>query len=249
MNSLPVTGTSRLLDILDPYVPDDFINQHWGTRPLRGPRWHFSAAQLWRVHLLALLTPVHSLNLLTAMLPEQRAWRSFARLRHRHRVPDVRILNAFRLHLGAMGLRQINETILWPLIQTAALWENATALIDATDLPAACSGFKKKTPVLTRPTARPWADARSRLVRAVGLSATKSTASVCGGVSIRSRSCWYLWSVGLRPPMFPRAVCSCLVSIIATSDGRGGRAKWSPTWAIWRRKANAGVGKAGTWPS
>ena len=159
MKGLPVTGSSRLLDLLDPYVPDDFINQHWNARPLRGPRWQFSAAQLWRVHLLALLTPVHSLNLLSAMLPEQRAWRSFGRLRHRHRVPDVRILNAFRFHLGVMGLRQINEAILQPLIQSAAAWENATALIDATDLPAACSGCKKKTPALTRPNTRRWAAA------------------------------------------------------------------------------------------
>jgi hypothetical protein len=196
MKSLPVTGTSRLLDILDAYIPDDFINQHWSARPVRGPRWQFSAAQLWRVHLLALLTPVHSLNLLTALLPEQRAWRSFARLHHRHRVPDARILNAFRLHLGVMGLRQINDSILQPLIQTAALWENATALIDATDLPAACSGFKKKTPALTRPNTRHWADARSRPARAVGSSATKNTASACGGVHTRRRSCSCPWSVG-----------------------------------------------------
>ena len=114
MNSLPVTGTSRLLNLLDPYIPDDFINTHWSLRPGRGPRWQFSAAQLWRLHLLALLTPVHSLNLLCAMLPEQRAWRAFARLRHRQRVPDVCILNAFRLRLGVMGLRQINDAILQP---------------------------------------------------------------------------------------------------------------------------------------
>ena len=67
---------------------------------------------------------MHSLNLLSALLPEQRAWRSFARLRHRHRVPDVRILNAFRARLGVRGLRQINEALLQPLIQTAAVWEN-----------------------------------------------------------------------------------------------------------------------------
>lgn len=190
MNRLPVTGSSRLLDLLDPYIPDDFINEHWNVRPARGPRWHFSAAQLWRTHLLALLTPVHSLNLLSVMLPEQRDWRAFARLRHRHRTPDVRILNAFRLHLGVMGLRQINEAILQPLIQRATLWENATALIDATDLPAACSGFKKKTPAPTLPNTRRWADVHSRPARAAGLSATKSTASVCGGESISLRSCW-----------------------------------------------------------
>ena len=144
MNRLPVTGSNQLLDLLDPYIPDDFINDHCPVRPVRGPRWQFSPAQLWRTHLLALLTPVHSFNLLTQLLPEQRAWRDFARLRHRHRIPDVRILNAFRACVGVLGLRQINEALLQPLIQTAALWQNATALIDATDLPAACGGFKKK---------------------------------------------------------------------------------------------------------
>ena len=249
MNRLPVTGTSRLLDLLDPYIPDDFINEHWTVRPLRGPRWQFSAAQLWRTHLLALLTPVHSLNLLAAMLPEQRAWRTFARLRHRHRVPDVRILNSFRLHLGVMGLRRINEAILDPLIQTAALWEHATALIAATDLPAACSGFKKKTRALTPPSMQRWVDALSRPARAVGSSATKSIAFVCGGASIRLRSCWCRWSVGWRQPMFPKAAYSFPVSITATSTGRGGRAKSSPTWVIWRPKGNACVENAGTSPS
>jgi len=183
-----VTGSTRLLDLLDPYIPDAFINQHWNARPVRGPRWQFSAAQLWRVHLLALLTPVHSLNLLTALLPEQRAWRHFARLHHRHHVPDVRLLNTFRSHMGVLGLRQINEAILQPLIQTAAHWENATALIDATDLPAACSGFKKKTRALTPPNTRRWADARSRPARAAGSSAIKSTAFACGGRSMCPRS-------------------------------------------------------------
>jgi hypothetical protein len=196
MKRLPVTGSNQLLDLLDPYIPDDFINERWNVRPVRGPRWQFSPAQLWRVHLLALLTPVHSLNLLTQLLPEQRAWRNFARLRHRHRTPDVRILNAFRARVGVSGLRQINEAILQPLIQTAALWQNATALIDATDLPAACSGFKKKTPAPTQLSAPRWADAHLRPARAGGSSATKSTASVCGGASIRPQSCWYRWSVG-----------------------------------------------------
>jgi len=89
-----------------------------------------------------------------------------------------------------MGLRQINEAILQPLIQAAAFWQNATALIDATDLPAACSGFKKKTRVFTQPNAPRWADARSRPARVAGLSVTKSTASACGGASIHRRFCW-----------------------------------------------------------
>lgn len=193
MKCLPVTGSRQLLDLLDPFIPDDFINAHWGARPLRGPQWRFSAAQLWRVHLLVLLTPVHSLNLLAQLLPEQRAWRNFARLRHRHRTPDVRLLNAFRARVGVMGLRQINEAILQPLIQTAVLWPNATALIDATDLPAACSGFKKKILALTPPTAPRWADAPSRPARAGGLWVTKSTVSGCGGATIRPPFCWCRW--------------------------------------------------------
>jgi hypothetical protein len=143
MNTLPPTGTAEYLGLIDPYVPDQFISEHWTMRPVRGPRWQFSSAQLWRVHLLALLTPVHSIILLVAMLPEQPAWRSFARLRHRHQVPDVRILHAFRDRLGVLGLRQINNALLAPLIQEATAWEEAVALIDATDLPAACSGFKR----------------------------------------------------------------------------------------------------------
>jgi hypothetical protein len=189
MKRLPVTGSNQLLDLLDSYIPDDRINDFCNVRPVRGPRWQFSPAQLWRTHLLALLTPVHSFNLLARLLPEQRTWRDFARLRHRHRTPDVRILNAFRVHAGVQGLRQINETILQPLIQTAALWQNATALIDATDLPAACSGFKKKTLARTPLTAPRWADAPSKPDKAVGLSATKSTAFASGGVNIRRQSC------------------------------------------------------------
>lgn len=193
MNYLPVTGSNQLLEHISPYVPDEFINARWNTRPVRGPRWQFSAAQLWRVHLLTLLTPVHSLNLLTKLLPEQRAWRAFAQLSHRHQVPDVRVLNAFRARVGVMGLRQINEVLLWPLIQRAALWENATALIDATDLAAACGGFKKKRQAFLLPSTLPWVRALSRLVRVAGLSDTKSTASDYGGVTMSPPCCWCRW--------------------------------------------------------
>lgn len=158
--NLPLTGTAQLLEVLSPYIPDDFINEHWNRRPDRGPRWQFSAAQLWRVHLLALLTPVHSLNLLSAMLPEQRGWRWFARLRNRHQVPDVRLLHAFRQRVGVMGLRQINEMLFGSLLERASLWEHTCAVIDATDLPAACSGYKKKTLASTPPRMRQWVAAR-----------------------------------------------------------------------------------------
>jgi hypothetical protein len=163
MNHLPVTGSNQLLDLLDPYIPDECINERWHLRPVRGPRWQFSAAQLWRVHLLALLTPVHSLNLLCTLLSEQRAWRSFARLRHRHAMPDVRLLHAFRDRVGVLGLRQINEVLLQRLIPIASPWENATALMDATGLPAACSGFKKRHRHLFRRSCGPrWAHTQDR---------------------------------------------------------------------------------------
>jgi len=188
-----MTGTVGLLTLLDPYVPDGFINDHWNVRPLRGPHWHFSAAQLWRTHLLTVLTPVHSVNQMVALLPEQRAWRSFARLSHRERVPDVRMLNEFRARLGVSGLRAINEALTSPLIERAAGWPQAVALRDATDLEAACDGFKKKRPRLTLPAARRWENARSKPARAAGLWVTKSTPCGCGGANTRRRWCCCRW--------------------------------------------------------
>jgi len=86
---LPTTGTAKLLDTLSPFIPDPFINTLLAGRSHPGPRQSFSAAQLWRVHLLALLTPAHSFNALVRLLPEQRDWRRFAHLHHRHHTPDV----------------------------------------------------------------------------------------------------------------------------------------------------------------
>jgi hypothetical protein len=145
MNSdLPATGTVALLELLDPFVPDDFINECWPTRPTGGRRRDYSAAQLYRVHLLSLLTPVHSLNLLVKMLPEQRAWRKFAGLRRQTQVPGVRVLHEFRCRVGVAGLRRINQHLLAPLVAAYAWQPWSVGLIDATDLPAACGGFKKK---------------------------------------------------------------------------------------------------------
>jgi hypothetical protein len=113
MNSdLPATGTVALLELLDPFVPDDFINGCWPTGPTGGRRRDYSAAQLYRVHLLSLLSSVHSLNLLARMLPEQRAWRHFADLRRQTQVPGVRVLHEFRSRVGVAGLRWINQHLL-----------------------------------------------------------------------------------------------------------------------------------------
>ena len=141
---LPPTGTEDFLELLSPFVPDDYLNEQWPRLQTGGRRHHFSAAQLWRLHLLALTTPVHSFNLLVRLLPEQPAWRRFARLRRLDQLPDVRMMNAFREEIGVSGLRQINNHLLDPLIENLDPIRPALALIDATDLPAACSGFKKK---------------------------------------------------------------------------------------------------------
>ena len=117
MNSdLPATGTVALLERLDPFVSDEFIIECGPTRPTGGRRRDYSAAQLYRMHLLSLLSPVHSLNLLVKMLSEQRAWRKFARLRRQTQVPGVRVLHEFRCRVGVAGLRRINQHWLAPLI-------------------------------------------------------------------------------------------------------------------------------------
>ena len=149
-SQLPQTGTEDFLELLSPFVPDDYLDQRWPRLKTGGRRFGFSASQLWRLHLLALITPVHSFNLLIRMLPEQKAWRRFAHLPRQEHVPDVRMMNTFREEIGVDGLRQINGQLLEPIIESVDLSKGAAALIDATDLPASCSGFKKKHRALLR---------------------------------------------------------------------------------------------------
>ena len=117
MNSdLPATGTAALLELLDPFIPDDFINECW-PHGRTGGRWRdYSSAQLYRIHLLSLLSPVHSVNLLVKLLPEQRAWRRFCGLRRQTQVPGVRVLHEFRCRVGVDGLWRINQHLLAPLV-------------------------------------------------------------------------------------------------------------------------------------
>lgn len=144
-SQLPATGTAELLTELSPQVPDSFINDLLPPQRGRGRRRQFSPAQLWRVHLLSVLTPVHAFNLLVQMLPEQRAWRRFGLLANRQDIPDVWMLHQFRQQLGVGGLRKINEHLLQPLLPLRSSERMSLALIDATDLEAAASGHKKKT--------------------------------------------------------------------------------------------------------
>jgi hypothetical protein len=140
---LPPTGTAELLEVLAPYVPDEFIHRLLPGNRLQGRRNYFNAAQLWRVHLLALLSPAHSFNALVRLLPEQPAWRRFALLPHRQRTPDVRMLSQFRAEAGVAGLRRINEQLVRRLLRFLPAGGQTVAIIDATDLPAATADKKK----------------------------------------------------------------------------------------------------------
>jgi hypothetical protein len=190
MKRLPPTGTAGLLERLSPHVPDDLINSLF--RPHTGPGrpGHFSAAQLFRVNLLALLTPAHSFNLLVALLAEHRSWRTFARLRNRVRVPDVRMLHEFRQQLDLTKLRQVNEFLLRPLIEGTAAFAKTVALIDSTDLPAATNAYKKTTRANIVPAGPRPEGAAAKRARAAISSATKNTRCDSGCASIRAVFCW-----------------------------------------------------------
>ena len=210
MNSpLPTTGTNALLEELSPFIPDAFLREQWPHTGTGGRPGNFSAAQLWRVHLLVLLTPAHSINLLVQMLPEQRAWRQFAHLPNRHRIPDVRMLHEFRRRLGVAGLRRVNEVLLVPLLEALPGGLPTIALMDATDLPAADRGFKKKRLDATGPLMPPWVGARSRRGRAAALSDTRSIPFGCGCPRTRNRCCWCRWSAGWRQPTLGKAGYWC----------------------------------------
>jgi len=140
---LPATGTAKLLEVLAPFIPDEFINRLLPGNRRQGCRHYFSAAQLWRVHLLAVLSPAHSFNALVRLLPEQPDWRRFALLDHRWRTPDVRMLSEFRATTGVAGLRRINEQLVRRLLRFVPAEGQTVAIIDATDLPASTADKKK----------------------------------------------------------------------------------------------------------
>jgi hypothetical protein len=140
---LPMTGTSALLEVLSPFVPDEDICAALPRHGGRGRRAEWNAAQLLRVTLLLLLTPVRSSHLLCELLPEQRAWRRFAHLPHRRGLPNVRQLHEFRRQLTPGVLRELNAGLLRKLLDHWPSGHPGIALIDATDLPAACNEYKK----------------------------------------------------------------------------------------------------------
>jgi hypothetical protein len=160
MKPLAITGSVALLEELSPFVPDDFINSLFVTKGRRGRPRGFSPAQLYRVSLLALLTPVHTFNLLVELLAEHKPWRSFAHLRNRWSIPDAKMLHGFREQIGVGGLRQVNQFLLEPLLEGLARFPQSVALMDATDLPAATNAYKKRSPENIRLVTPVWEAAR-----------------------------------------------------------------------------------------
>lgn len=242
---LPSTGTAEFLSLISPHVPDSFINGLVPSPHGRGRRPEFSPAQLWRVHLLSVLTPVHAFNLLVQMLPEQRAWRQFARLPNRCAVPDVRMLHQFREQFGVSRLRQINEHLLQPLLPRAGSERMSLAMIDATDLEAASSGHKKSGLGAIQPRGRHWAHGHSRRARAAFFWATRNTLSDSGSRVTKPACSWFRWLVGLLRPMYPRANCCIRVWRTVTGGCAGGRMLWSLIWDTLTVRANSGFESAG----
>jgi len=190
MKRLPTTGTGALLELLSSYIPDDLINALWRRRSGPGRPAQFSPAQLFRITLLPLLTPAHSFNLVTELLPEHRPWRSFARLRNRRDLPDVRMLHDFRTRLALTQLRRVNEHLLQPLLAGTGRFAKNVAVIDSTDLPAATNAYKKIPPgstVRAGPTPEVAVAKRARV--AISL-ATKSTRCGSGCVNPIPAFCW-----------------------------------------------------------
>ena len=161
------------------------------------------------------------------------------------RVPDVRMRHEFRARLGVAGLRRINQHLLQPLMEAYAWRQRSVGLIDATDLPAACGGFKK-APATIRRTAPRWAGARSSAVRAGALSAT----------SAHTLRLWlHDYTVGVQFVPLLSWVTPANVSegglLAPSASGHGiGARRWSwPTWATWRPRPSDSAVNVGRWPS
>lgn len=140
--------------------------------------------------MLPLLTPAHSFNLVNELLPEHRSWRSFARLRNRHALPDVRMLHEFRRRLELTQLRRVNEHLLQPLIEGTSRFAKTVAVIDSTDLPAATNPYKKMPPVstvLAGPTPEVAVAKRARVAIS---SAIKNTRCGSGCAKRHPVCCW-----------------------------------------------------------
>ncbi len=186
---LPVTGTAELLDLLSPFVPDDFIDHCLPRHRGSGRRCEWSSAQLYRSSLLLLLSTARSTNLLAQLLGEQRDWRRFAHIPNGRHWPNARQLHEFRGRLSPSVLRRINEHLLQPILRGWPSGQPGVGLIDATDLPAATNEYKKRVLPASPHTEPKWAHAQRRPDRAAGSLDIRNTRFDSGFPSTRRRCC------------------------------------------------------------
>ena len=189
MADLPQTGTALLLEKLTVFLDDALINELAPPQRGAGQPRAFNSAQLLRVLLLGLLTPAHSFNLLLKLLPENRAWRKFAHLPNRRSLPHPKMLHHFRARLDLDALRELNASLVRPLLAGLDPSRLSLAIMDATDLPAAANGFKKTARL--RPSVPLLAPEPSKPAGAVGSSATRNTACGYGFLSVKTPCYWH----------------------------------------------------------
>lgn len=217
-STLATTGTNALLEQLSPFVPDEFINELVPPHKGRGRRRHWSPSQLYRLLLLTLLTPAHSCNLMLQLLAEQRSWRRFARLPNLARLPVASQLHEFRQAIGVRGLRRVNEHLLTGLLEGLKPDRICVGLMDATDLPAATSAFKKRSPANIQHGGPLWVAALLRPDRVGGMSATRSTRCDCGSTNGPSTCCLFRSFLGLFRLIAANPCSFGPVSITASND-------------------------------
>jgi len=247
MKVLPATGTAAFLETISPHIPDELIDELFAHKSVRGRPQLFSPSQLFRVSLLPLLTPARSYNLIVSLLGEQRLLRSFAGLRNRRAVPDVRMLHEFRSRMDLAKLRRLNVSLLRPLLNGAGRFAKTVALIDSTDLPAATNGYKKIPWANTSPIEPALGRAAAKMVRVATTSATRSTPCDFGFGSLLLRFCWLRWSRGQRPPIGTIQYFWSRASTLVRNNWNGLRIFWSETGPTSACSVNAAFGRTCMW--
>ncbi len=132
--TLPPVGTSQLLELVSPYAPDDFIAEVCPRHFTGGRRHALSAAQLWRTHLLAVLTATHSLNLLVRQLLLSKP-RGGASPGCDPPCPRLRMLHEFRqtVKVWAVVAHAINQHLVGRLLRRTGLRQTPRRGTDGRD--------------------------------------------------------------------------------------------------------------------
>jgi len=120
-----------ILEKISPHIPDDEIDFLFPFRNFnsQGRVRAFKTSQLYRAHILAMIKEITSFNKLCAEFRSRRSFRDFCRFKNKRLTPTNRILSEFRGYLKASGFEEITRLI---------------TVIFLTDMPANCSGFRKK---------------------------------------------------------------------------------------------------------